>query len=54
MMDAEIRRLVDGVPAAWNRHDAQRFATQFSGDGVLRVIATGDVLRGRVQFVAVA
>lgn len=50
----EMRMLVDGIVTAWNKHDAQQFARQFSEDGVLRVIATGDVLRGREQLELVA
>lgn len=53
-MGEQIRTLVDGVSAAWNRHDAQGFAAQFSDNGVLRVIATGDVVRGREHLGAVA
>jgi steroid delta-isomerase-like uncharacterized protein len=53
-MGEEIRTLVDGVRAAWNNHDALGFAAQFSEDGVLRIIATGDVLHGREQLQAVA
>lgn len=51
-MSGETRTLVDGVSAAWNKHDPQGFAAQFSEDGVLRVIATGDVLCGREQLKA--
>lgn len=51
-MSGETRTLVDGVSAAWNKHDPQEFAAQFSEDGVLRVIATGDVLCGREQLKA--
>lgn len=53
-MGEEIRTLVDGVTAAWNNHDARGFAAQYSEDAVLRVIATGDVLRGREQLRTVA
>ncbi len=53
-MGEEIRRLVDGVRAAWNNHDAPGFAAQFSEDAVLRIIATGDAVRGREQLQAVA
>jgi steroid delta-isomerase-like uncharacterized protein len=51
-MSGETRILVDGVSAAWNKHDPQGFAAQFSEDVVLRVIATGDVLCGREQLKA--
>lgn len=51
-MSGETRTLVDGVSAAWNKHDPQGFAAQFSEDGVLRVIATGDALCGREQLKA--
>jgi steroid delta-isomerase-like uncharacterized protein len=53
-MGEEIRMLVDGVAAAWNNHDAPGFAAQYSENGVLRVIATGDVLHGREQLRAAA
>jgi steroid delta-isomerase-like uncharacterized protein len=53
-MGEEISTLVDGVSAAWNNHDALGFAAQFSEDGVLRVIATGDVVAGREQLRAVS
>jgi steroid delta-isomerase-like uncharacterized protein len=49
-MGGNTRTLVDGVTAAWNKHDAQAFASQFSGDGMLRVVATGDTIRGREQL----
>ena len=51
-MSGETGTLVDGVSAAWNKHGPQKFAAQFSEDGVLRVIATGDVLCGREQLKA--
>jgi steroid delta-isomerase-like uncharacterized protein len=47
---SEIRTLVDGVTGAWNNHDASAFAAQFSEDGVLRVVATGEVMRGREEL----
>lgn len=47
---SEIRTLVDGVTAAWNNHDAAAFAAQFSKDGVLRIIATGEVMHGRGEL----
>jgi steroid delta-isomerase-like uncharacterized protein len=53
-MGEEISTLVDGVSAAWNNHDALGFAAQFSEDGVLRVIATGDIVAGREQIHAVS
>lgn len=53
-MGEEIRTLVDGVSAAWNKHDAEGFAAQYSDNGVLRVVATGDALHGREQLRAVA
>ncbi len=47
---SEIRTLVDGVTAAWNNHDAAAFVAQFSKDGVLRIIATGEVMHGRDEL----
>jgi uncharacterized protein (TIGR02246 family) len=47
---SELAKLVDDITAAWNDHDSAQFAAQFSEDGVLRVIATGEVVRGRQEF----
>lgn len=47
---SEIRTLVDGVTATWNNHDASAFAAQFSEDGGLRIVATGEVMRGRKEL----
>lgn len=38
--------------ADYNRHDAAAFASYFAEDGVLRVIATGEVSEGREQIQA--
>jgi steroid delta-isomerase-like uncharacterized protein len=38
--------------AAYNRHDAAEFASYFTEDGVLRVVATGEVNEGREQIAA--
>jgi steroid delta-isomerase-like uncharacterized protein len=51
---SQLRTLVDAVTAAWNNHDAAGFAAQYSEDATLRIIATGDVQRGRKQLQAVA
>jgi steroid delta-isomerase-like uncharacterized protein len=47
---SKITTLVDGVAAAWNDHDASAFVAQFSEDGVLRVVATGEVVCGREEL----
>jgi steroid delta-isomerase-like uncharacterized protein len=47
---SEIRTLVDGVTVAWNNHDAPGLAAQFSEDAVLRIVATGEVMRGREEL----
>ncbi|HZS19559.1 MAG TPA: ester cyclase [Pseudonocardiaceae bacterium] len=47
---SELAKLVDDIGAAWNDHDSARFAAQFSHDAVLRVIATGEVTRGREEL----
>jgi uncharacterized protein (TIGR02246 family) len=46
----KTERLVDHVRAAWNQHDALCFASLFSDDALLRIIATGDVMHGREQI----
>jgi steroid delta-isomerase-like uncharacterized protein len=38
--------------AAYNRHDAAGFAECFTGDGVFRPVATGEVAEGRDQIQA--
>ena len=43
----QLANLVDGITAAWNNHDSAQFAAQFSADGVLRIVATDEVMRGR-------
>ncbi|MDQ4030877.1 MAG: ester cyclase [Actinomycetota bacterium] len=49
-MGKKIRTLVDSVSAAWNRHDAPGFASLFSGDALLRIVATGHIMHGREQI----
>ena len=49
-MGEKTERLVDHVRAAWNQHDALCFASLFSDDALLRIIATGDVMHGREQI----
>lgn len=46
----KLEKLVDGIIAAWNNHDPVEFAAQFSEDGVLRIVATGEVMRGREEL----
>lgn len=45
-----IERLLDD----YNRHDAGKFASYFAMDGVLRIVATGEVNDGREQIGAAA
>jgi steroid delta-isomerase-like uncharacterized protein len=49
-MGQKIRTLVDNVSAAWNHHDASRFASLFSDDALLEIIASGEVMHGRKQI----
>jgi len=46
----KLANLVDGITAAWNNHDPAQFAAQFAADGVLRVVATDEVVRGREEL----
>src|SRR5437868_15078221 len=49
-MREKIRTIVDHVRAARNQHDALCFASLFSDDALLRIIATDDVMHGREQI----
>jgi steroid delta-isomerase-like uncharacterized protein len=46
----KIRTLVDNARAAWNHHDATRFASLFSDDALLQIIASGEIMHGREQI----
>jgi hypothetical protein len=47
---SELGQLVDDIAAAWNHHGSSEFAAQFSEDGVLRIVATGEVMGGRKEL----
>jgi len=49
-MGDKIRTLVDNVRAAWNKHDASAFASMFSDNAMLQIIASGEVVHGREQI----
>ena len=45
-----LKATVEQCLAAYNRHDAQAFASFFAEHGLLRVVATGEANEGRVQI----
>jgi steroid delta-isomerase-like uncharacterized protein len=50
----DLKETVERLLTAYNRHDAAGFASYFAEDGVLRVVATGEVNEGREQIEAAA
>jgi steroid delta-isomerase-like uncharacterized protein len=51
---SDRKQTVEQLLVAYNRHDAAGFASYFAEDGVLRVVATGEVNEGREQIEAAA
>jgi steroid delta-isomerase-like uncharacterized protein len=51
-MLAQATSTLGGLLAAYNGHDAAGFAAQFAVDGVLRILPTEDVARGREEIKA--
>ena len=49
---SDRKATVERLLADYNRHDAAGFASYFAEDGVLRVVATGEVNEGREQITA--
>ncbi len=49
---SDHKETIERALAAYNRHDAAGFASHFAEDGVLRVVATGEVNEGRRQIEA--
>jgi steroid delta-isomerase-like uncharacterized protein len=49
---SDRKEAVEQMLAAYNRHDAAGFASYFAEDGVLRVVATGEVNEGRDEIAA--
>ncbi|MEX2226451.1 MAG: nuclear transport factor 2 family protein [Dehalococcoidia bacterium] len=49
---SDLKETVERMLAVYNRHDAAGFAACFARDGVLRVVATGEVNEGREQIQA--
>jgi hypothetical protein len=47
---SDLTGIVERCLVAYNRHDAAGFASFFAEDGVLQVIATGEVNDGREQI----
>ena len=41
------RQTIEQLLDDYNRHDAAKFASYFAEDGVLRILATGEVNNGR-------
>ena len=41
-----------GIVVAHNRHDAAGFAARFAPDGIVRILPTGDTVRGRERIAA--
>ncbi len=51
---ADRRQSIERLLDDYNRHDAAKFASYFHEDGVLRILATGEVNNGREQIAAAA
>ena len=49
---SDLKDTVERALAAYNRHDGAAFASYFGENGVLRVVATGEVNEGREQIQA--
>ncbi len=49
---SDRKETVERALAAYNAHDAAGFASYFAEDGVMRVIATGEVSEGREKIQA--
>ena len=49
---SDLKDTVERMLAVYNRHDGAAFASYFGENGVLRVVATGEVNEGRAQIQA--
>jgi steroid delta-isomerase-like uncharacterized protein len=49
---SDLKETVERMLAVYNRHDGAGFASYFAQDGVLRVVATGEINEGREQIQA--
>ena len=49
---SDLKDTVERMLAVYNRHDGAAFASYFGENGVLRVVATGEVNEGREQIQA--
>jgi steroid delta-isomerase-like uncharacterized protein len=49
---SDRKEIVERFLGAYNRHDAAGFASYFAEDGVLHVVATGEINDGREQIAA--
>jgi steroid delta-isomerase-like uncharacterized protein len=49
---SDHKETIERALAVYNRHDAAAFASYFAEDGVLRVVATGEVNEGREEIAA--
>ena len=47
---SDHKETIERALAVYNRHDAAGFASYFAEDGVMRVVATGEVSEGRGQI----